>query len=503
MIQNKMFEMALQGKAPIGSEALADVEAVFTDGETTQKVKGFYDGNGVYKVRFLPRKAGTYTWKVSGVVSAEGREICTASEEHGIVRTQGCHFVYDDKTPYVPFGTTVYALVHQEQALVEQTMETLKKAPFNKIRFCIFPKSYEFNENEPQNFAFHRDEKGNWDVNHPDYVFWNRLENSIIQLDEMGIQSDLILFHPYDRWGFSKLSPEENETYLRYALRRLSAFPSIWWSMANEYDLCFAKKPEDWYRFEEIIKEEDVYGHLLSNHYCMRLYDYSRKNITHCSMQNVLFHKADQWMRLYQKPVVFDECCYEGDIHFSWGNITAREMTHRFWCAYCIGAFATHGETYLSDDDVLWWAKGGVLKGQSPERIAFLRKIIESFPGAVEPWQEPEHLLFGEEFGGYKADDNHPMFALRASLSEQEDDAGALKDKVFSGHCGYELFIKYFGNHCPRKPFFLLPDNHKYKIEVIDTWNMTRETVVTGAGGITWIDLKESKEGIALLATAE
>lgn len=33
------------------------------------KVKGFYDGDGTYKVRFLPQKTGTYMWKVSGAVS--------------------------------------------------------------------------------------------------------------------------------------------------------------------------------------------------------------------------------------------------------------------------------------------------------------------------------------------------------------------------------------------------------------------------------------------------
>ena len=57
----------------------------------------------------------------------------------------------------------------------------------------------------------------------------------------------------------------QNETYPRYLVRRLSAFPGIWWSMANEYDLCFAKSKEEWYKIEEIIKEEDVYVHLLSN----------------------------------------------------------------------------------------------------------------------------------------------------------------------------------------------------------------------------------------------
>lgn len=349
MIQNKMFELVFQGEKPDSSEALADIKAVFTNGNSSQSVKGFYDGNGTYKVRFLPREAGVYSWKVTGVVKAEGQEECTASTQHGMVHTQGCHFVYENGDSYIPFGTTVYALIHQDDALEKETLQTLQTSPFNKIRFCVFPKSYEFNENGPREFAFCKDAEGNWDVDHSNYKFWNHLEEVISQLQEMDIESDLILFHPYDRWGFSKLAPEQNETYLRYLVRRLSAFPGIWWSMANEYDLCFAKSKEEWYKIEEIIKEEDVYGHLLSNHYCMKPYDYSRENMTHCSLQNVLFHKADKLMRKYQKPIVFDEFCYEGDIHYSWGNISAQEMTHRFWCAYCIGVFATHGETYLSE----------------------------------------------------------------------------------------------------------------------------------------------------------
>ena len=503
MIQNKMLELSFKGEKPEESEALVNIEAVFTNGETSQTVKGFYDGDGVYKVRFLPSKAGTYTWKVTGAVEAEGKEECIPSDLHGMVQAEGCHFIYEDGATYVPFGTTVYALIHQEHELEEETMETLKNAPFNKLRYCVFPKSYEFNENEPEEFAFLKDAEGNWDVDHPNYKFWRHLDEVILRLQEMEIESDLILFNPYDRWGLSQLSAKENETYLRYLLRRLSAYPGIWWSMANEYDFSFAKTEEDWFRFEEIIKEEDIYGHLLSNHYCMKPYDYSRENITHCSLQNVLFHKADKLMRKYQKPIVFDECCYEGDIHFSWGNISAKEMTHRFWCAYCIGAFATHGETYLSDDDILWWAKGGKLKGESPERIAFLRKVIESLPSAIEPWYEPENVLFGEEFLGYKAGPDHPMGKLVASLTEAEDDAGALKDKIFSGKCGNQVYIKYLGRHCPRKPFFILPADHTYKIEAIDTWKMTRKTVMTGASGITWIDLGEAKEGIALLATKE
>jgi hypothetical protein len=34
---------------------------------------------------------------------------------------------------------------HQSEELQRQTLETLRTAPFNKIRMCVFPKSYEYN----------------------------------------------------------------------------------------------------------------------------------------------------------------------------------------------------------------------------------------------------------------------------------------------------------------------------------------------------------------------
>ena len=41
------------------------------------------------------------------------------------------------------------------------------------------------------------------------------------------------------------------------------------------------------------------------------------------------------------------------------------------------GGYAGHGETYSHPEDLLWWAKGGVLHGESWKRIGFLREIIE------------------------------------------------------------------------------------------------------------------------------
>ena len=79
---------------------------------------------------------------------------------HGPVRVRNTHhFAYADGTPYFPFGTTCYAWVHQGDALERQTLKTLRTSPFNRIRMCVFPKSYEYNHNEPVLYPFERNAK--------------------------------------------------------------------------------------------------------------------------------------------------------------------------------------------------------------------------------------------------------------------------------------------------------------------------------------------------------
>ncbi|AET61100.1 hypothetical protein HPL003_21860 [Paenibacillus terrae HPL-003] len=101
-----------------------------------------------------------------------------------------------------------------------------------------------------------------WDVHRPDFAYWANLERQLTALMDMGIETDLILFRPYERWGFAKLIREENLTYLDYCLRRLGSFRHIWWSLANEYDLILNKTMEDWDAFGTFIHQEDSYRHL-------------------------------------------------------------------------------------------------------------------------------------------------------------------------------------------------------------------------------------------------
>jgi len=401
-------QVSFQG--PVEGNPFLDVQfgAQFRYGHRVVDVDGFYDGEGVYRVRFMPDREGMWRYVTLSncpeLNDKAGEFACVAPSpgNHGPVTVRDTyHFAYADGMPHVSVGTTCYAWVHQGDKLEELTLETLEESPFSRMRMCVFPKDYAYNKNEPQYYPFVRSPSGESDFFRFDPAFWRHLEMRVGQLRDLGIEADLILFHPYDRWGFAAMDAETDDRYLRYTVARLAAYRNVWWSMANEYDLVREKTMADWDRFFKIVQERDPYQHLRSVHNCRQFYDHSKPWVTHCSIQHSDVERVRDWRNTYLKPVVVDECCYEGTITQGWGNISAGELIHRFWLGTVGGGYVGHGETYLHPQDILWWSKGGVLHGQSPARIAFLREILEEGPvvglDPVDRWgagKRGEHYLY-------------------------------------------------------------------------------------------------------------
>lgn len=391
----RVFEARFSG--PSEGNPFNDVrlDAVFNmDGESVP-VNGFYDGDGEYVIRFMPEREGEWSFKTdSNVKELDGisgsfRCVEASKDNHGPVRVRNqYHFAYADGTNYFPFGTTCYAWIHQPEELREQTIKTLKAAPFNKIRMCVFPKNYVNNDVEPELYPYERRTDGSFDFERFNPKFFGFLEKQILVLDEMGIETDLILFHPYDkgRWGFDSMGNENDKRYLRYIAARLGAFKNIWWSMANEFDYVESKSWEDWTEYIKLLAKTDPYHHLLSIHNGNVLFDHYMPEITHASIQlgynpGNMPQSPGQYRMLrdaYRKPVIYDEIGYEGNLPQRWGKLTAKQLADKFWKAIVSGTYASHGETYEDPNDIIWWAKGGILKGESHKMIAFLKDIIKS-----------------------------------------------------------------------------------------------------------------------------
>ena len=277
-----IVEVTLQG--PASGNPYLDMQwsATFTQGQQRITVSGFWDGDGTYKVRFSPPTTGEWRYETRSATPALNGQAGTftvaapTGNNHGPVEIFNTFYLrYADGSPYHQFGTTCYAWVHQPRKLQEQTLKTLAASPFNKIRFCVFPKSYYIaNKNEPDLFAFQKGADGKFDFSRPDPVFWRLFEQRILDLQKLGIEADIILWHPYDRWGFADMSKAEDDRYLRYCIARFSAFRNVWWSLANEYDFMTNrptghrgnKQWEDWDRFFSILQKEDPHQRLRGIH---------------------------------------------------------------------------------------------------------------------------------------------------------------------------------------------------------------------------------------------
>ena len=339
----------------------------------------------------------------------------------------------------------------------EQTLEELKKGYFKKIRFCVFPLSYEYNDREPEVYPYEGKPLTDWDFERFNPEYFRLFENRINDLAELGIEADIIVMHPYDHWGFSNMGAENENLYWKYVIARFAAFRNVWWSLANEYE-CLGKPVDDWERYAEILCEKDPYGRLRSIHNYMEFYDHTKPWVTHCSLQSQSVERTATWRERYGKPVIFDEMIYEGNLNEGWGGLSATELVRRFWECAVLGGYGGHGETYKHPEDIIWWSHGGELHGESPERIKFLLNILYETPGVG--------LKKYTSGGGDSA-----IFTGRGTVAVPEEETAA-----------GSYYLIYFGKSNMSSYECELDGSASYEIEVIDTWEMTVEKLGVMSG---------------------
>ena len=168
-------------------------------------------------------------------------------------------------------------------------LETLKQSPFNKMRMCVFPKHYAYQRKRAALLSVRRNAARRSgilrDSIRPSFATW---KNASANSATLGIEADIILFHPYDEghWGFDRMDAASDDRYLKYIVARFVSVRNVWWSMANEFDFMKEKKPADWDRYFKIVQTSDPYGHLRSIHNGRMIYDHNKPWVTHASIQN-------------------------------------------------------------------------------------------------------------------------------------------------------------------------------------------------------------------------
>lgn len=411
---------------PCGTEAWVRFEK---DGRTGY-ARAFDDG-GRMTARFVPDEPGSWEYEVEGVADRSGSFVCVAADpgQHGPVRSDGLRFRYADGSPYVPIGTTAMWWHEQCPARRAETLASLSEAGFTKVRMSVLP-------GKPVG------------AESPDVSGWptpqqlTRIEQAVRDLGALGVEAELVLFHAR-AGGWRSRGPGPGwQAYLNETVSRLAAFPNVSWCLVMDPDQA-SPPDEGWDEALRLVRELDGGRHLLTIHGDASC-DFGLRDVTHASVRSDQVRVVSALTDALHKPVVVDSCGYEGDAPQRDASLTGEEVVVRLWEAICRGGYATHGEWFVDEADLPWCVAGGTLKGSSARRIGFLRTVMAGVPAGVRRRSE-------------------------------EHDASTLE---LPG----EFYLQYYGPHRFRTRKFSLPPG-RYRVAVLDTWEMTvREVPGTFSG---------------------
>lgn len=249
-------EWALRGQNDYGNP-FADVvlDAVFTapSGEVLT-MPGFYDGDGIWRIRFNPGEAGTWHYRTTATpadpgLEAEGTFEVTANETRGFLRStpgEAWGFTFESGAPAFLVGDTVYNLIGMAMSGgdVDDFLRRRAEQGFGLLRVRLQvspfhgPKGYSEwqtvrtwpwggSEQAPQFDRF------NLDVFHA-------ADRVIQQVEALGLGLELIM----EAWGFefpfndrSVFVAEWEDLWLRYLIARYDAYRCVYiWTLQNEYE---------------------------------------------------------------------------------------------------------------------------------------------------------------------------------------------------------------------------------------------------------------------------
>lgn len=266
----------------------------------------------------------------------------------------------------------------------------------------------------------------------------DRVEEAVVRMAELGIQTELVLLSrdlvAADGVGWAD--------HLRRVVARFAAYRTISWCLASDPD-CWRVDGVDERFFDDALRllAEVDHGQRLRTIRAGLDFDFGRRLITHCSLRHDEPRVCSTLTQRYRKPVVVDDLGAEGDEDLPAHSRSAEDLVNDIWEATCRGGAGGHAEFYRSG----WSRAGGELQGEAADRLAFLRETIQAAPP-------------GLRYGSAAHD---------ASTLEVPG----------------RFYLQYLGAHRFRHRSFDLPGDARFRVEVLDTWNMTTEVVADGVSG--------------------
>ncbi len=251
----------------------------------------FYDGDGTWRLRFNPGEAGEWAFKLTSRphnadFDVGGAFTATPNDAKGtLVATPGTGWGYSfqDGTPFLPIGDTVYDLIGMEYCGgdIPGFLQRRISQGFNLLRVRLTSSQF-----HPPLGDFNWQTKRMWpwggSPTSPRFDLFNldwfkAADGSIARIEALGLGLELIM----EGWGFEfpfnqrmVFTPEWEQLWMRYVIARYDAYNYVYfWTPLNEYeyypngDWHWKPASDRWLiRVSRWIKDVAPHNHLVTCH---------------------------------------------------------------------------------------------------------------------------------------------------------------------------------------------------------------------------------------------
>jgi hypothetical protein len=306
-------------------------------------VRGFWDGNRAYKVRFAPTHSGTWSYLTTstdagldgktGFVEAVAPTPAQRSANalyHGFLQADGFAWRQSDGAPFVPVGDTQFSFSEELLESEWQAWMSARRAQrFNSFLGCVWLGIYS-RAGVPPAFA-----NGDPTTEQLSVPFFRRLDRMVQYANDRGILMGLVIggFPDNSNWFNRFATRARHDRWVRYVVRRYAAF-NVRWVLFGEVDE--RNPPPGWagpgttttWREEvahsaALVRAQDPYDHPIGSHHTTNanVSDAADPNLDYVEVQTNADRTAedpahDQYLegrsyRGFGKPLWFEEYWYE------------------------------------------------------------------------------------------------------------------------------------------------------------------------------------------------
>lgn len=305
--RREVFKVALAAKTAYDEPFLdVELEGVFrSPSGKTYVMPGFYDGDGIWRIRFSPNEAGAWSYQTKtqypeapGLHQKGGFEV-TESEAtpKGFLRTCPGRYwglEYESGEPCFILGDTMYNLfgVAHCGLDVDTVLERRARQGFNLLRVRLPVSGF----HPPKGYSrWQTRSTWPWGGSPQKPIFsqfnldyFHSVDRVVARCAELGLGLEMIM----EAWGFEypfnhreDFTPEYEQLWMRYLIARYDAYRSVYvWTLQNEYEFYpdgqwrYNRDADLWaVRMARYVKDLAPHGHPVAVHNGPRLPPFAQR----------------------------------------------------------------------------------------------------------------------------------------------------------------------------------------------------------------------------------